>query len=135
MILYLDKISFAWSFIRVNDNNNISWVIIWSSNFFNNNFDVFIKDNILLSISWEILKCFFLFNNSNIFNFKLSIFEVKALSISLMYFSESSSIMYNIWKDVAFVSYFLAKLNAELNIVFDLSENSLVKLSILKTYF
>ena len=38
--------------------------------------------------------------------------------------------MYNIWNDVAFVSFLLAKLNAELNIIFDLSESSLVKLSI-----
>ena len=61
----------------------------------------------------------------------MSTFEVKAPSISLIYFSESSNIMYNIWNDVACVSYLLAKLNAELNIIFDLSESSLVKLSIL----
>ena len=43
--------------------------------------------------------------------------------------------MYNTWNDVVFVSFLLAKLNAELNIIFDLSESSLIKLSILKTYF
>ena len=124
----------VWSFIRENDKINISLVIIWLSNFFKNIFDVFIKDKILLSISWGRLKCFFLLNNSNIFNLKLYILDVKALKISLIYFSESSNIMYNIWNDVAFVSYLLAKLNAELNIIFDLSESSLIKLSILKTY-
>ena len=67
--------------------------------------------------------------------FKYSSFEVRADSISLIYWSESFKIMYNIWKDVTFVSYLLAKLNAELNINFDLSENSLIELSILKTYF
>ena len=55
--------------------------------------------------------------------------------MSLIYLSESSNIMYNTWNDVVFVSYLLAKLNAELNIIFDLSESSLIKLSILKTYF
>ena len=69
------------------------------------------------------------------FNLKLSAFEVKAPRISLIYFSEPSNIIYNIWNDVAFVSYFFAKLNAELNINFDLSESSLTKLSILTTYF
>ena len=73
----------------------------------------------------------FLFNNKKIFDFKPSTFEVKLPSISPIYFSESSNIMYNIWNDVACVSYLLAKLNAELNINFDLSESSLVKLSIL----
>ena len=42
--------------------------------------------------------------------------------------------MYNTCKDVAFDLYLLARLNAELNIFFDLSESSLIKLSILKTY-
>ena len=42
--------------------------------------------------------------------------------------------MHNTCKDVASVSYLLAKLNAEINIFFDLSENSLIKLFILKTY-
>ena len=69
------------------------------------------------------------------FDLKLYALEVKVLKISLIYFSESSNIMYNIWNDVAFVSYLLAKLSAELNIIFDLSESSLIKLSILKTFF
>ena len=68
------------------------------------------------------------------FNLKLYTLEVKAPKISLIYFSESSNIMYNTCKDVAFDLYLLAKLNAELNIFFDLSESSLIKLSILKTY-
>ena len=85
-------------------------------------------------IFWVRLKCFFFFNNSNIFNLKSYTLEVKAPKISLIYFSESSNIMHNTCKDVASVSYLLAKLNAELNIFFDLSENSLIKLSILKTY-
>ena len=52
-----------------------------------------------------------------------------------MYFSESSNITYNIYNDVAFVSCLLARLNAELNIIFDLSESSLIKLLISKTFF
>ena len=72
----------------------------------------------------------FLFNNKKISDLKPLTFEVKVPSISLIYFSDSSNIMYNIWNDVAFVSYLLAKLNAELNIIFDLSESLLVKLSI-----
>ena len=131
----MDKISLVWSFIRENDKINISLVIIWLSIFFKNIFDVFIKDKILLSISLLRLKCFFLFNNSNIFELKLSTFEVKILNISLKYISEYSNVIYNIWNDVAFVSNLLTRLNAELKIIFDLSESSLIKLSILKTYF
>ena len=131
----MDKISLVWSFIRENDKINISLVIIWLSSFFKNIFDVFIKDKILLSISLLRLKCFFLFNNSNIFELKLSTFEVKILNISLKYISESSNVIYDIWNDVAFVSNLLTRLNAELKIIFDLSESSLIKLSILKTYF
>ena len=36
------------------------------------------------------------------------------------------------WSEVRFVSYLLAKLYAALNIILDLSEKSLIKLSIIK---
>ena len=62
-------------------------------------------------------------------------FEVKAVRISLIYFSESSNNTYNIWNEVKFVSYLQAKLYARLNVTFDLSEKCFIKLSILKTYY
>ena len=88
----------------------------------------------ILSMFWEGLDWLLVFNNKKIFDFKLSTSEVKADIISIIYLSELSNIMYKIWNEVKFVSYLIAKLNAELNINFELSESSSVKFSISRTY-
>ena len=59
-------------------------------------------------------------------------FEVRETSISIIYCSKLFNNSYNMWSEVRFVSYLLAKLYAELNIILDLSENSFIKLSIFK---
>ena len=59
-------------------------------------------------------------------------FEAREPTISLIYCSELFNNTYNMCSEVRFVSYLLAKLYAELNIILDLSENSFIKLSIFK---
>ena len=59
-------------------------------------------------------------------------FEPRATSMSIIYWSELFNNAYNMWSEVRFVSYLLDKSYAELNIILDLSENSFIKLSIFK---
>ena len=59
-------------------------------------------------------------------------FDPRATSISIIYCSELFNNAYNICSELRFVSYLLAKLYAELNIILDLLENSFIKLSIFK---